>query len=247
MKKILLSLVASIGFSAAQAQCTPDPALNYPGIYPNKLPNAVVGEDYSQVISLKVPLDTSIVINNNGTPMNYDVTVDSASVISIENVPAGFGYEADKPTRTWVGGSKGCARLYGKAVEADAKDWVIWVKVLTYFKIKGLSNQFTRLDSSSIDFKVVLANGLFEAGSAFRLKGYPNPANNTFNLQLAQTGTLKQLSVYNAMGQEITVPSSYDSYANQVSLNTESLTPGVYLIKVSDNQNRLFESRFIKQ
>lgn len=247
MKKLILSLFASIGFIAAQAQCTPDPALNYPGIYPNKLPNAIVGEDYSQVISLMVPLDTSITINNNGTPMNYDVTVDSASVISIENVPAGFGYQADKPTRTWVGGSKGCARLYGKAAEGDVKDWVIWVKVLTYFKIKGLTNQFTRLDSSSIDFKVVLPNGLFEPGSAMRLTGYPNPAGNEFNLQLAQTGSLNQLKVYSIFGQEMELPFSYDSHSNQIKLNLENLKEGVYLVKVLDSQNRLFEARFIRQ
>jgi hypothetical protein len=84
LKRITLFIALFASFQFAQAQCTPDPALTYPGISPNKLPNGIVGEAYSQVISLMVPLDTSVSLS--GTV--YNVRVDSASVISIENVPS---------------------------------------------------------------------------------------------------------------------------------------------------------------
>ncbi len=243
LKKITLfiTLLASIQF--AQAQCTPDPALNYPGISPNKLPNGIVGESYSQVISLMVPLDTSITLS--GTL--YNVRVDSASVISIENVPSNFSYEADKPTRTWAGGAKGCARLFGTPLESDVKDWVIWVKVLTYFKVVGLSNQFTRLDSSLIDFKVAMPNSLFELNAIQSVPSYPNPAKTEVNIPIERSNGIVELMAYDLMGKEATILYQYDTFSNEIKVNVSELPQGVYMVKILDGNNRMYQTKIVKE
>ena len=238
---LILALFASIQF--ANAQCTPDPALNYPGISPNKLPNGIVGEPYSQVISLMVPLDTFVTLQ--GTV--YNVRVDSASVISIENVPSNFGYEADKPTRTWAGGAKGCARLYGTPLEADVKDWVIWVKVLTYFKIVGLSNQFTRLDSSQIDFKVAMPNSLFELNAIQSVPSYPNPAKTEVNIPIERSNGIVSLVAYDLMGKEANLSFFYDSFSQAIKVNVSEMPQGVYLVKILDGNNRMYQTRIVKE
>lgn len=238
---LILALFASIQF--AKAQCTPDPALNYPGISPNKLPNGIVGEPYSQVISLMVPLDTFVTLQ--GTV--YNVRVDSASVISIENVPSNFGYEADKPTRTWAGGAKGCARLYGTPLEADVKDWVIWVKVLTYFKIVGLSNQFTRLDSSQIDFKVAMPNSLFELNAIQSVPSYPNPAKTEVNIPIERSNGIVSLVAYDLMGKEANLSYVYDSFSQAIKVNVSEMPQGVYLVKILDGNNRMYQTRIVKE
>jgi len=74
MKKIYLSLVALSLSMAALAQCTPDPSVTKPGISPAKLPDGIVGEPYSQVVTLLVPLDSTILYQ--GTP--YNIRIDSA-------------------------------------------------------------------------------------------------------------------------------------------------------------------------
>ncbi|MFY8020237.1 MAG: T9SS type A sorting domain-containing protein [Bacteroidia bacterium] len=238
---LIFALFASIQF--ANAQCTPDPALNYPGISPNKLPNGIVGQPYSQVISLMVPLDTFVTLQ--GTV--YNVKVDSASVISIENVPSNFGYEADKPTRTWAGGAKGCARLFGTPVEADVKDWVIWVKVLTYFKIVGLSNQFTRLDSSMIDFKVAMPNSLFELNAIQSVPSYPNPAKTEVNIPIERSNSVLVLKVYDLVGKEIVPTYQYDTFSNAIKMDVSSIPQGVYMVKILDGNNRMYQSRIVKE
>ena len=238
---LILALFASIQF--AKAQCTPDPALNYPGISPNKLPNGIVGEPYSQVISLMVPLDTFVTLQ--GTV--YNVRVDSASVISIENVPSNFGYEADKPTRTWAGGAKGCARLFGTPLEADVKDWVIWVKVLTYFKIVGLSNQFTRLDSSQIDFKVAMPNSLFELNAIQSVPSYPNPAKTEVNIPIERSNGIVSLVAYDLMGKEANLSFVYDSFSQAIKVNVSEMPQGVYLVKILDGNNRMYQTRIVKE
>jgi hypothetical protein len=238
---LIVALFASIQF--AEAQCTPDPALNYPGISPNKLPNGIVGEVYSQVISLMVPLDTSVSLS--GTV--YNVRVDSASVISIENVPSNFSYEADKPTRTWAGGAKGCARLFGTPLESDVKDWVIWVKVLTYFKIVGLSNQFTRLDSSLIDFKVSMPNSLFELNAIQSVPSYPNPAKTEVNIPIERSNGIVNLMAYDLMGKEATISYNYDMFSNEIKVNVSDLPQGVYMVKILDGNNRMYQTRIVKE
>lgn len=243
LKRITLLLALFSSFYFAKAQCTPDPALNYPGITPAKLPDGIVGQVYSQVISLKVPLDTFVTLQ--GTV--YNVRVDSASVISIENVPSNFSYEADKPTRTWAGGSKGCARLFGTPLEVDVKNWVIWVKVLTYFKIVGLSNQFTRLDSSQIDFKVAMPNSILELNAIQSIPSYPNPAKTEINIQVERTSGIIELTAYNLIGKEILIPYNYDAFTREIKANVSELPQGVYMVKILDQNNRMYQTRIIKE
>ena len=64
MKKILLTLTLACAFIGANAQCTPDPQYTNAGIYPDSsvgMPAAIVGQAYSEVITIITPIDTNVV------------------------------------------------------------------------------------------------------------------------------------------------------------------------------------------
>jgi hypothetical protein len=68
----------------------------------------------------------------------------------------------------------------------------------------------------------------------------PNPAKNIINVQT--TETIKEVSVYNLLGKKVTV--------NQLSTNSidvSNLAQGVYIIKVINEDDKMFSSKFIKE
>ena len=242
MKKIYLSLVALSLSMAALAQCTPDPSVTKPGISPAKLPDGIVGEPYSQVVTLLVPLDSTILYQ--GTP--YNIRIDSATVVSIGDLPTGFGYEANKATRTWNGGEKGCARLFGNPIASSVGFYVVSVKVRTFFKIIGLPNQLDQLDSSTIDFRVVMGNSLQEFAHGNNLIAYPNPVNEVLSIELPTYSSNAQFSLFNNLGQDMQITPSFSPQTGEIKFNTSSLTAGIYMVYGQSN-GKNYQVRFIKQ
>ncbi len=243
MKKILtfiLSVTAAVNLLAQP--CTPDPALLYPGIMPAKLPDGIVGDYYSEVVSLMVPLDTNLVIN--GTPVS--VRIDSAKVIYISSLPANFSYECDKPSQTWKGGAKGCAKIVGTPVVADEKKHVIWVKTQTWFKVIGLTNQFDQIDSSSIDFTVKAANSIGENNTKARFTVYPNPVKDELSLEIAYFDANARFEVYNLLGSKQNISMQLNPYIGMAKLNTKELPQGVYFVKGFLN-GKEWQAKFIKE
>jgi|688.fasta_scaffold102130_3 hypothetical protein len=241
MKKIYLILFVLTLSIGAFAQCTPDPNVTKPGISPAKLPDGIVGVPYSQVITLIVPLDSTIVYQGNP----YNVRIDSATVVSISDLPVGFGYEANKVSRTWNGGEKGCAKLFGNPISSSVGFYEVSVKVRTFFKIIGLPNQLDQLDSSIIDFRVVLGNSIQELSTAKRLIAYPNPVKDEINVELPQYSEASQFCIYNMMGQNMSLTPSYSSNTGEIKFNTSSLPSGMYLIH-GQNNNKNYQVRFVK-
>ena len=58
MKKSLLLFAFIISFLIGQSQCTVDFSQTSPGLYPDSLPDAFVGQPYSEDITFVLPLDT---------------------------------------------------------------------------------------------------------------------------------------------------------------------------------------------
>ncbi|MFN4082220.1 MAG: T9SS type A sorting domain-containing protein [Bacteroidia bacterium] len=240
MKKLftlcLFVVISAISFAQP---CTPLPNWNNPGISPARLADAEVGVPYNQTITFVVPIDTSVVFS--GTL--YNVKIDSARILSITGYPNGFSYQADKPSLTWPGGSKGCARLSGTATESQVGDYSIYVKVQTWFKIVGLSNQFEQIDSSQIDFKVKGTTGIKHFAVKQQIKTYPNPAKNILNVDLSSYSNSIEAKVFDILGNIVSVEPINGS---GLKYNISNLKSGIYFIELKDGRN-IYVSRFIKE
>lgn len=180
MKKIYLLLLVIVASLNASAQCTPDPNWNTNGINPNKLPDGVVGQAYSTVISFKINNDT--VITYNGTP--YHITIDSAEVDTVKNIPPGFSFACNNSTCTWPGGGKGCALFSGMPTAQHFYHYEIKIFVKTFFKLDGLPDEYSRVDSSIIDYYTTGKSGVEELNNN-TFKIYPNPATASIQIENA--------------------------------------------------------------
>jgi hypothetical protein len=75
--------------------------------------------------------------------------------------------------------------------------------------------------------------GLNEAGSFIRLSVYPNPSNGTFTVQLEESDRKQvKLSMMNSLGKEVW--SGYKPEGSNIAEIETGLTPGVYMLRVSD-------------
>lgn len=112
MKRILpliflFSLMTVI--ETSYAQCTPDPYVTKPGIYPDSasgFPPAVATYPYNLTITVVVPADTLI-------PPLPLLPIDSIGVTGVEGLPEGFQFLPSRPSGFWPGGTKGCALITG--------------------------------------------------------------------------------------------------------------------------------------
>ncbi len=244
MKKLYIIIALLFPVLSVFAQpCTPDSTLTTPGIKPYKIPNGVLGVAYSQVISLMVPLDTTVVWS--GTAVN--IKVDSATVIYLSDFPSGFAYDCDKLSRTWNGGQKGCARLFGMPDTNNLGDYKIWVKTRTFFKIVGLSGNFDQIDSSAIDFTIQQwPIGLRESLKFKSLKMSPNPVTNLLSVEMDQYSSNAHFIISNILGQQFTIVPVFEPNTGDVKFDVSALPAGVYIIK-SEIGNQIAQSRFIKE
>ena len=75
---------------------------------------------------------------------------------------------------------------------------------------------------------------------------FPNPCTNQFTLKLNDAAQNAKLQIINSIGQIVHMESV--NGRQQVTINTESLSPGVYIIKAFDQENSFLENcTFVKE
>jgi hypothetical protein len=96
MNKLLLLICTVFALSATNSysQCTPNTAITTPGIFPDSatgLSPAVTGQLYTQVMQLRVPVDTVTMIG----PLPVTVPIISIELLSFAGLPAGLTYSCN--------------------------------------------------------------------------------------------------------------------------------------------------------
>ena len=74
---------------------------------------------------------------------------------------------------------------------------------------------------------------------------YPNPANNELNVQLDYVNTDYKIAIYNTLGSFLYESNQLSNGNN--SINTSQLNSGIYFVKITDSQNRIYQKRLIKE
>ncbi len=110
IKQIFFTLLLSFSLiNISFSQCTPEPSFNGPEIFSQDtmtfLKPAVAEHPYSGVLTVKVPADTII--------SGFPVTIDSAGVENVLDLPAGFTWETNSNSNYWPGNTKGCLVITG--------------------------------------------------------------------------------------------------------------------------------------
>ncbi|MES2656508.1 MAG: T9SS type A sorting domain-containing protein [Bacteroidota bacterium] len=228
MKKIYLLLLVIAASLNASAQCTPDPNWNSNGINPNRLPDGVVGQAYSTVISFKINTDTVIVYG--GT--TYNVTIDSAIVTNITNLPNGFTYVCNNSDCAWPGGSKGCALFSGMPTAQHFYHYEMKIFVKTRLRIQGLQDPIYRLDSSIIDYYTTGKSGVKELNNN-TFKIYPNPATASIQIENNNVVAASELNISDITG-KILINKTLSQNDKQT-IDVSALPKGLYFVTLKNN------------
>ncbi len=141
-------------------------------------------------------------------------------------------------------------------------------KVFTYSQIRGLITSLgvTTNQSISLKFKVTANSGVFNLNSdsivvnftlgimvgvqnsvSSNLLVYPNPIKEQLNIQLPENiGKTAQVEIIDLTGKVVMNQTFNTLGKNEISLNTEQLVNGIYLIKVL-SQNQVFITKIVKE
>ena len=252
MKKTLLFLSFTLAYVFSSGQCIPDPQYTAPGIYPDTttgLSDAIVGQAYSQNITIITPTDT--VVDILGQSVSVDI--DSISLTTVTGLPNGFTYSCDPPSCGFPGGTIKCAELYSTVNpnQSDIGLYNIVFETTSYASNVPFLGTFTQDDIIDYYFINIVDNTTFTIDkydiSSFDLRDvFPNPASKNVKIQFISGSTDDIiLNVYNLLGevQESLIIKSVLGI-NTINLSLSSFKNGLYLYSIN-NGNQVLTKRMM--
>ncbi len=79
-----------------------------------------------------------------------------------------------------------------------------------------------------------------------KLQLYPNPATIDLNIKLQDNATKYKVAIYNTLGSLVYLSSNQSSNTNS-SINISELNSGIYIVKITDEENKTYQKRLIKE
>ncbi|MBT3612365.1 MAG: T9SS type A sorting domain-containing protein [Flavobacteriales bacterium] len=240
MKRILLTLMLTFVFIGANAQCTPDPQYTNAGIYPDSsigMPDAIVGQAYSEVITIITPTDTNVIFS--GLPIS--VTIMDIALDSVNGLPANFTYDCAALNCVFTGGSTSCAVLSStiNPTVADTGSYQIFMYTTTTVDagLFGIQTQNDIIDYYYIE--VSNATSVINQFNdfTFELKNiFPNPVNNSAKIQFISGNSADVVfSVFNHLGEKIE-EKNIAAYRgiNDIEISANDYANGMYLYSINN-------------
>ena len=251
MKKLLLILTFAFTTVFVNAQCSPDPQYSGGGIYPDTiigLSNAIVGQAYTQLITIITPSDT--VVDLGGIPIT--ATFESIELINVSGLPSNFTWTCDPPSCEFPGGTTKCANLYS-TVSPTISD--IGVYSITFEAIAHLTAPFVgSADCTYVEGGYTLEivdnttsvvnqfnNQTFEFKSLF-----PNPVTNQAKIKFI-TGKSDDIMfrIYNLLGRQVYFREvSASRGVNSIDINAAIFPNGIYMYSIN-NGEKIISKRMI--
>lgn len=251
MKKALLSfaLIFCTTF-LANAQCTPDPSLTGLIVPPSGsrfdtvngkpiviLPHGIVGQTYHEVLYFKIPSDT--------TAFGVKATINYAKLESVLNTPAGMALTCNPSNCKFPGGSAGCASMDGVPQIVDSVE--IKIAIEYNVTVSGLPTPikdtlggyyFVTTGAQPVGLNEVAVNNVTP-------KLYPNPASTSLSIDYQSMAyTQAEVTLTNMLGRVVDHKAfDVQNGGNTLNFDVASLSPGVYMYTIQDNQ-KTFTGRF---
>ena len=243
MKKILLTLTLAFTFIGANAQCTPDPQYTLAGIYPDSsvgMPAALVGQAYSEVITIITPIDTNVIFS--GFPINVDII--DITLDSVNGLPANFTYDCMPSTCVFLGGTTTCAVLSStiSPTVADIGSYQIFMYTTTKVDAGafGIQTQNDIIDYYYIEVSNVTSDKFAQFNDfTFELKDiFPNPVNSNSKIQfISGNSTNVIFTVFNYLGEKIEERNIVANRGiNDIFINTNNYPNGMYLYSINNGE-----------
>lgn len=153
-----------------------------------------------------------------------------------------FYWTSDKPVLT--GRSKGW-NYFGVALNKLGDFFSI--PEFVYYRFSFISDSIPdSLGGLAFDYMFFehVWEGIDERGGSWNLNIFPNPTSSTIRIssnQLFSSGANEKIYVYSSLGEQIM------NVDFQTELDVSSLGPGMYVVKILDDDGRTYFGRFVKE
>ena len=230
MKNIFTILFGMLISMMIYAQpCTPDPAYNQVGVYPDSLPKANINVFYNEFLTAIIPADTTV--------SGATAIVDSVKVTNVTGLPAGVTYATNPINGVILGGTKACIAFTGTVVDPSLiGTHPITINATAYGRLYGTMAIEIPYDFTGYKLIVEAGSGIKDfSKSAFEVNNiFPNPANNIANLSIySNEASFVSVNIKDITGR-IVFSNDYDinSGDNLLKLNISSLPEGIYFCSI---------------
>jgi hypothetical protein len=230
------------------AQCVPNTAITVPGIYPDSatgLSNGVVSQLYNQVVQVRVPVDTTVVVL--GSPQL--VTIVQIKVLSFSNLPPGLSYTTTPSTGIYPGGTNGCVEISGTPTTAGTYN------LRAILETTGTYIIFPIVRQDTVDYyKITISNtstGLANNKQAiFDVEqNTPNPFSDITNISFTSPQRNQiDFRVFNLLGKEV-YRTMIDANVgrNNFEFDGRDLSPGIYIYSFNQGASSVTKRMIISR
>lgn len=251
MKQLLLSFsFLTLLVFGASAQCTADPQYTEGGVYPDSatgLSPAYVGQTYNEVITVIVPVDTTIMVG----PIPFTLLFDSVVVSDWQGLPPGFTVDYYSPDNVFSpidqgcfeGDKTGCILISGNPTAQDVGSYQQIISTDAY---STPDNPLGEPTVTLVDYyyiHVIDANGIGGiTKSKFAL--FPNPAKDIVTLNGLNDVDVSSVTLVDMNGKS---HAAFDTFnAASMDINVQDLESGMYFVQIDYNGTKEV-LKFIKE
>lgn len=252
MKQLLLTTSLLLLFAVgANAQCTPDPQYTQSGVYPDSATGLAVGYaglPYDELITIVVPLDTTIVVG----PFNITLVFDSVVVSDWQGLPNGFTYscyDAQNVTSpmdqcAFEGNTTGCIAIHGDPTAAEIGSHQ---QIITTQAYSTPDSPLGEPTETVVDYYYIqiMPNNVGIAGiTTSKFAVYPNPAKDNITLNGLNGISVESITVVDMKGN---IQASYGNVSEAyLEMPIAHLASGMYFVQV--NYDGISETiKFVKE
>ena len=234
----------------ASAQCTADPQYTEGGVYPDSatgLSPAYVGQTYNEVITVIVPVDTTIMIG----PIPFTLDFDSVVVSDWQGLPPGFTVDYYSPDNVFSpidqgcfeGDKTGCILISGNPTAQNVGSYQQIISTDAY---STPDNPLGEPTVTLVDYyyiHVIDANGIGGiTKSKFAL--FPNPAKDIVTLNGLNDVDVSSVTLVDMNGKS---HAAFDTFnAASMDINVQDLESGMYFVQIDYNGTKEV-LKFIKE
>lgn len=238
MKKILLTCLFAIGMiSLSNAQCTPGPEYGN-GVYPDTITNFVLGckdVPYEQIISIKVPADTTIDTTLLGQNLTINAVFNYIEILNLQGLPSGYSLACNPNDCVFPGNDVGCAVISGTTSDVGTYNLTFELNAdlsaVTPFGSISIEQPYT-LESYKIIVEDCGSSGILEESKNATVAIYPNPTSDVVTISnLSQYG-VKNIHFYTSEGKAV---KTFFTESESVSIQASDFPSGIYFVKIMQN------------
>lgn len=120
---------------------------------------------------------------------------------------------------------------------------VIFAQISGFYQVEAINGTCTSERSDETYFEVLAVESIENNAD---ILVYPNPTFGVLNINNLSKSPIKQVTLFNLEGKEV-LSQMFEYHLNEITLNVNNISAGVYILQISDENQQLYRYRIIAE